>query len=31
MQNNNIKKFNANLGGRRAYEEKRAAKLGFPS
>ena len=31
MQNNNIKKFIENLGGRRAYQEKRAAKLGSPS
>ena len=31
MQNNNIKKFIVNLGGWRAYEEKRTAKFGFPS
>lgn len=31
MQNNDIIKYIANLGGRRAYEEKRAAKLGFSS
>ena len=29
MQNNHITEYIANLGGRRAYEEKRAAKLGF--
>ena len=29
MQNNHITEHVANLGGRRAYEEKRAAKLGF--
>ena len=31
MQNNDITEYIANLGGRRAYEEKRAAKLGFSS
>ena len=31
MQNNDISEYIANLGGRRAYEEKRAAKLGFSS
>ena len=31
MQNNEITEYIANLGGRRAYEEKRAAKLGFSS
>ena len=31
IENNNIKKFIENLGGGRAYEEKRAAKLGSPS
>ena len=29
MENLEIKNYIANLGGRRAYEEKRAAKLGF--
>ena len=29
MQNNHITEYIANLGGRQAYEEKRAAKLGF--
>ena len=29
MQNNHITEYIANLGGGRAYEEKRAAKLGF--
>ncbi len=31
MQNSLITEYIANLGGRRAYEEKRAAKLGFSS
>ena len=31
MQNSQIIEYIANLGGRRAYEEKRAAKLGFSS
>ena len=31
MENNEITEYIANLGGRRAYEEKRAAKLGFSS
>ena len=29
MENLEIKNYIANLGGRRTYEEKRAAKLGF--
>lgn len=29
MQNNHITEYMANLGDRRAYEEKRAAKSGF--
>ena len=29
MENLEIKNYIANLGGRRAYEEKRATKLGF--
>ena len=31
MQNSQIIDYIVNLGGRRAYEEKRAAKLGFSS
>ena len=31
MQDSHITEYIANLGGRRAYEEKRAAKLGFSS
>ncbi len=31
MQNDYITEYISNLGGRRAYEEKRAAKLGFSS
>ena len=31
MQNHEIVKIIENLGGRRAYEEKRASKLGFAS
>ena len=31
MQNQEIVKIIENLGGRRAYEEKRASKLGFAS
>ena len=31
MQDSHITEYIANLGGRRAYEEKHAAKLGFSS